>query len=56
MIQLHTTLLLAQSLLGLHLLDLPPAALCLQVGHLGLELRHPADGGAPLGQLLSGLL
>ena len=56
MIQLHTTLLLAQSLLGLHLLDLPPTALCLQLGHPGLKLRHLTDGGAPLCQLLGGLL
>ena len=29
---------------------------CLQLGHPGLEPRHPTDGGGPLGQLLGGLL
>ena len=56
MIRLLTALLLAQSLLGLHPLGLQPAALRLQLGHPGLELRHSADGGAPLGQLLGVLL
>jgi len=54
--RLLTTILLAQSLLGLHLLGLKSAALPLQLGHLGLELRHTADRDAALGQLLGGLL
>ena len=33
-----------------------PIDLRLQLDHLGFELCHPADGGAPLGQLLGGLL
>ena len=32
------------------------AAPCLQLYHLGLEAHHPADVGAPFGQLLGGLL
>ena len=56
MIQLHTTLLLAQSILGVHLVGLQLAVPRLQLGHPGLEPRHPTDGGAPLGQLLGGLL
>ena len=55
MARLLTALLLAQSLLGLHLLGLPPAALRLELGHPGLELCHPTNGGAPIGQLLGGL-
>jgi len=55
-IRILTTLLLAQSLLGLHLLGLKSAALPLQLGYLGLELRHTADRDAALGQLLGGLL
>ena len=55
-IQLLTELLLAQSLLGLYSSGLQLAALLLQLSHVGLELRHPTDGGAPLGQLLGGLL
>ena len=56
MTRLLTALLLAQSRLGLHPLGLQPVALHLQLGHPGLQLRHPGDGGAPLGQLLGGLL
>ena len=48
-------LLLAKSLLCLHLLGLESAALRLQLGQSGLELRHSADGDAALGQLLGGL-
>ena len=56
MIRLHTALLLEQSLLGLRLVGLQLAVPCFQLGHLGLELCHPSDGGAPLGQLLGSLL
>ena len=49
-------LLLVQSFLGLYLPGLQLAALRLQLGHPGLEIRHPTDGGAPFGFLLGGLL
>jgi len=47
-IQLLTELLLAQSILGLHIVSLQLVVPCLQLGHTG--------GGAALGQLLGGLL
>jgi len=49
-------LLLAKSFLDLHLPGLQLAALRLQLGHPSLEIRHPADGGAPFGLLLGVLL